>query len=65
MPRGNVSSSSAGGLVGRARYGSTITIENCYATGEVSASASDDSYAGGLVGYASYSSTITNCYATG
>ena len=59
------SSSYAGGLVGYAKAGSTIT--NCYATGDVESSSSgvdsSSSSAGGLAG-AVYG-TITNCYATG
>jgi len=38
----------------------TITIENCYATGDVDGG----DYVGGLVGY-NYYGTIENCYATG
>ena len=55
-----------GGVVGWAEVGSgTITITNCYNTGEVTGSSS---YVGGVVGYAYASSdniTITNCYNTG
>ena len=52
----------AGGLVG---VSSSLTIENCYNTGSVSASGYGPS-AGGLVGSSSSSSlTITNSYNTG
>ena len=54
-----------GGVVGYARASSgTITITNCYNTGDVTGGSS----AGGVVGYAYTSSgsiTITNCYNTG
>ena len=60
---GSVSSCScAGGLVGFTRAG---RITNCYATGDVSASASLSGYyvsAGGLIGYNYNNGTITNCY---
>ena len=48
-------------------YNDRGTITNCYATGDVKASAtasSSKAYAGGLVGY-NDRGTITNCYATG
>ena len=58
----------AGGLVG---YNDNyyVTITNCYATGDVSATSSSGSsysysYAGGLVGR-NNNGIITNCYATG
>ena len=52
---------SIGGLVGGSLGGSgTVTIDNCYATGSVSASIS---YVGGLIG--SFGGTIINSYATG
>ena len=60
---GSVSSRSyAGGLVGFTRAG---RITNCYATGNVSASASSSQYyvsAGGLIGYNYNNGIITNCY---
>jgi len=54
-------SSYAGGLVG---YGTTITIDNCYTAGDVSAYSSSSAYAGGLVGLGT-TITIDNCYAVG
>ena len=69
----------AGGLIGYI-YGSntTVTIENCYTTGNINASSSSSygrAYAGGLIGstYPYYSNfatpiitiTIENCYTTG
>ena len=54
----------AGGLVGY--NGSSATIMNSYATGDVSASSTNSSArAGGLVGYNESSATIMNSYATG
>ncbi|MDR2360228.1 MAG: hypothetical protein LBD85_02970, partial [Oscillospiraceae bacterium] len=61
----------AGGIAGYApSSSSSVTIENCYNTGSVTASSTDDdSYAGGILGYAYFddSSTLTieNCYNTG
>ena len=55
----------AGGLVGDVEF-AINRITNCYATGNVSASASSgnsNTFAGGLAGYADRG--ITNCYATG
>jgi uncharacterized repeat protein (TIGR02543 family) len=51
----------AGGLVG---YNNAALIENCFATGVVTAAVSGYSYAGGLVGF-NYSGTIRNSFATG
>ncbi|MBO5869856.1 MAG: dockerin type I repeat-containing protein, partial [Clostridia bacterium] len=39
------------------------TVENCYNTGDVSASSSSDAFAGGIAGY--NGGTIENCYSTG
>jgi RNase P/RNase MRP subunit p29 len=59
----------AGGLIGRAQ-GNNGWIDNCYVTGNVTASTTRDTgnitrdaYAGGLIGRAQGS--IQNCYATG
>ncbi|MDR1299611.1 MAG: hypothetical protein LBJ84_05100 [Oscillospiraceae bacterium] len=57
----------AGGIAGR--VSGPLAIENCYNTGDVSASAANDiAYVGGIVGYAhtDYGElTIKNCYNTG
>ncbi len=54
-----------GGLIG-AVSGTNFTLENCYATGDVTASGG---YAGGLIGYVSctgsYALDAENCYAAG
>ncbi|MBO5870398.1 MAG: dockerin type I repeat-containing protein, partial [Clostridia bacterium] len=57
----------AGGIAG---YNYCETIENCYNTGNVSATSySSYAYAGGIAGYNYYNNiyygTITNCYNTG
>jgi hypothetical protein len=58
-----------GGFVGLG--GGMITIRNCYNTGNISSSASSDSYAGGILGHFSNSSSgstmliIGDCYNTG
>lgn len=56
---------SVGGLIGDA-YGSSVLIQNCFATGDVTLTSSkqDAFYRGGLMGHTFYS-TINNCYATG
>lgn len=64
---GSVTSASyAGGLLGRAAYGAGITMENCYALGDVNASAST-SYAGGILGFGNNSFTVSasNVYVGG
>jgi len=60
----NISGSSAnvGGLVGYSA--GTVTIFNCYSSGDVS-SASSTVYIGGLVGYVNGSVTLTSCYNSG
>ena len=59
------SSTCASGLVGYF-YGYGSTINNSYATGNVSASSSKSTCASGLVGYFyGYNNTINNSYATG
>ena len=52
----------AGGLIG---HSSSVTIENCYVTGDITATAKGEriAVAGGLVGYCS-NVTIKNCYIT-
>jgi len=58
-----ISGDDAGGLVGYV-YDST-TINNCYATGSVTASSDDSASAGGLVGRIVDNSTIKDSYASG
>jgi uncharacterized lipoprotein YehR (DUF1307 family) len=58
---GGYGSAYSGGLVGY----SSSSIANSYATGDVKAIATADSYAGGLVGKMHSGSSITNSYATG
>ena len=54
-----------GGLMGDA-YGSSILIQNCFATGDVLLTSSNTtgSYRGGLMGHVFFA-TVKNCYATG
>ncbi|MGN0808133.1 MAG: InlB B-repeat-containing protein [Candidatus Coproplasma sp.] len=55
-------SSYTGGLIGC----NGGVVNNCYATGNATASSSSsNAYAGGLVGYNNSNQTIANCYATG
>jgi len=62
---GNVSASTAGGLIGDCSGESATTIKSCYATGNVSALGMEDTVrAGGLIGYCLLP-TVSNCYATG
>lgn len=55
----------AGGMIGKMSSAYSVTAENCYATGDVTAK----NYAGGFIGYLSSSSskphTYTNCYTSG
>lgn len=55
----------AGGMIGKMSSAYSVTAENCYATGDVTAK----NYAGGFIGYLNSSSskphTYTNCYASG
>jgi len=51
--------SGTGGLVGAANH---LRIENCFATGNVTAY---ESYIGGLIGFTEYDCRIAYCYATG
>lgn len=55
----------AGGMIGKMSSAYSVTAENCYVTGDVSAK----NYAGGFIGYLSSSSskphTYTNCYTSG
>lgn len=56
------STDTAGGLIGRLE-GSSTTLDDCYATGSVTATGAN---VGGLIGYYSASGgSITGCYATG
>jgi hypothetical protein len=55
----------SGGLAGGGGGKNTLTISNCYVTGNVSSSSNSFSYSGGLVGKADNTLTISNCYATG
>ena len=52
----------AGGIVGYA--GNSVTIMNCYNTGDIVVSAPSNILVGGIVGYA-YPAIIENCYNTG
>ena len=57
---------SVGGLMGDA-YGSSVIIQNCFATGDVLLTSDDNkdpSYRGGLMGHVFFA-TVNNCYATG
>ena len=60
------SSSSTGGLIGKTSNYYTLGVNNCYASGNVSAK---KGYAGGITGYvscsSSYKHTYNNCYAAG
>lgn len=51
----------SGGLVGYLSCSSDGTIENCYATGDVTA----NGFASGLIGLNNYHMLITNCYSIG
>ncbi len=55
----------AGGMIGKMSSAYSVTAENCYATGDVTAK----NYAGGFIGYLNSSSskphTYTNCYTSG
>ena len=55
----------AGGMIGKMSSAYSVTAENCYVTGDVSAK----NYAGGFIGYLNSSSgkphTYTNCYTAG
>ncbi len=55
----------AGGMIGKMSSAYSVTAENCYVTGDVSAK----NYAGGFIGYLNSSSgkphTYTNCYTSG
>jgi filamentous hemagglutinin family protein len=57
----STSSSNAGGLIGKVKGTTAISITDCYSTGTVSAKGK---YEGGLIGYF-YSGAICNCYSTG
>ena len=62
----SISNSHAGGIVGYSS--STMTITNCYNTGDISSSTPSPnsvSYSGGIVGCSESIMTITNCYNTG
>jgi len=54
----------AGGLIGRSSSSPSLTMSNCYSTGNVTSEAGD---VGGLIGYVySYWGTqLTDCYSTG
>ena len=60
------SSSSTGGLIGRTSNYYTLSVSNCYASGNVTAK---KGYAGGITGYvycsSNYKHTYSNCYAAG
>lgn len=55
----------AGGMIGKMSSAYSVTAENCYVTGNVTAK----NFAGGFIGYLNSSSskphTYTNCYASG
>src|SRR5690606_32572810 len=59
------SMSALGGLVGVLGGDGACTIQNSFATGNVTITQSSGSRAGGLVGLVLNSSEITNCYARG
>ena len=60
------SSSSTGGLIGKTSNYYTLGVNNCYASGNVTAK---KGYAGGITGYvycsSNYKHTYSNCYAAG
>lgn len=62
----SASSSSTGGFLGKTSNYYTLTVKNCYSSGDVTA---NKGYAGGFTGYvycsSSYKHTYTNCYAAG
>ena len=57
---------STGGLIGRTSNYYTLSVSNCYASGNVTAK---KGYAGGITGYvycsSNYKHTYSNCYAAG
>ena len=55
------SDTEAGSLVG---YAESLTMTNCYNTGDITVTGSMNAYVGGLISYAT-SLTMTNCYNTG
>lgn len=62
----SASSSSTGGFLGKTSNYCTLTVKNCYSSGDVTA---NKGYAGGFTGYVYCSNrnkhTYTNCYAAG
>lgn len=62
----SASSSSTGGFLGKTSNYYTLTVKNCYSSGDVTA---NKGYAGGFTGYvycsSSYKHTYENCYAAG
>lgn len=62
----SASSSSTGGFLGKTSNYCTLTVKNCYSSGDVTA---NKGYAGGFTGYvycsSSYKHTYENCYAAG
>ena len=58
-----------GGLIGHCSNSyysdETIVIENCYATGDISAQSLHYNHVGGLIGYFSVKMAMKNCYFTG
>ena len=62
----SASSSSTGGFLGKTSNYYTLTVKNCYSSGDVTA---NKGYAGGFTGYVycsnSYRHTYENCYAAG
>lgn len=62
----SASSSSTGGFLGKTSNYCTLTVKNCYSSGDVTA---NKGYAGGFTGYvycsSSYKHIYENCYAAG
>lgn len=62
----SASSSSTGGFLGKTSNSYTLTVKNCYSSGDVTA---NKGYAGGFTGYvycsSSYKHIYENCYAAG